>query len=172
MNRRSFVRASVGSLLAAGARAGAQSPLAPESLPGLWDADRSVANLENAYWSAMPREIADEYIAHTQFLNRRNVVFVRDAIAGQERTVAMERVRDDVAALMGAPKDEFALTRNGTESLQNLIMQYGRLRPGDAVLYADLDYDEMQQAMDSPAPLSRRHRRRRWRRSCSTSTGS
>ncbi|MEQ1911285.1 MAG: aminotransferase class V-fold PLP-dependent enzyme, partial [Vicinamibacterales bacterium] len=55
----------------------------------------------------------------------------------------------EVAALMGAPVEEFALTRNGTESLQNLIMQYGRLSPGDSVMYADLDYDEMQQAMES-----------------------
>ena len=59
----------------------------------------------------------------------------------------LEKVRADVAALMGGATDEFALARNGTEALQNLIMQYGRLRPGDAVMYADLDYDEMQQAM-------------------------
>jgi selenocysteine lyase/cysteine desulfurase len=58
-------------------------------------------------------------------------------------------VRADVAALMGAPKEEFALARNGTEALQNLIVQYGRLKPGDSVMYADLDYDEMQQAMES-----------------------
>ena len=50
---------------------------------------------------------------------------------------------------MGAPAGEFALTRNGTESLQNLILQYGKLTRGDAVMYADLDYDEMQQAMES-----------------------
>jgi selenocysteine lyase/cysteine desulfurase len=43
--------------------------------------------------------------------------------------------------------DEIALTRNATEALQALIVGYGRLRPGDAVLYADLDYDAMQDAM-------------------------
>ncbi len=31
--------------------------------------------------------------------------------------------------------------------MQALISGYGRLRPGDAVLYADLDYDAMQDAM-------------------------
>jgi selenocysteine lyase/cysteine desulfurase len=120
-----------------------------DDLPSLWDVDRSIANLENAYWGVMPREVADEYLDQTRFLNRRNVAFARDAIAERERTAVMDHVRAEVARLMGAPKEEFVLTRNGTEALQNLIMQYGRLRPGDAVMYADLDYDEMQQAMAS-----------------------
>ena len=165
MDRRTFVRGAVGTLAAAGAEvqargltlaasqpaASAQSPATTDiaRLPDLWDVDRSIANLENAYWGAMPRVVNDEYLAQTAFLNRRNVTFVRDGIPGRERTVAMDRVRADVAALMGAPTEEFALTRNGTEALQNLIMQYGRLSPGDAVMYADLDYDEMQQAMQS-----------------------
>jgi len=149
MNRRSFVTTSVGSLAVSRVHAQGPASLAVGDLPALWDVDRSVANLENAYWGAMPREIEAEYLEQSRFLNRRNVVFVRDAIPGHERTAAMEQARVSVAALMGAPAAEFALTRNGTESLQNLIMQYGRLEPGDAVLYADLDYDEMQQAMDS-----------------------
>jgi selenocysteine lyase/cysteine desulfurase len=147
MDRRAFVMSSLGALAAAGAQA--QTAPSATELPPLWDVDRSIANLENAYWGAMPREIEAEYLEHSRFLNRRNVVFVRDAIAGRERTAAMEQARAAVARLMGAPVAEFALTRNGTESLQNLILQYGRLTPGDAVLYADLDYDEMQQAMES-----------------------
>jgi len=149
MDRRTFVQTSVGALVAAGASAQPGSTLPLGDVTGEWDVDRSVANLENAYWGVMPRQIEAEYLEHSRFLNRRNVVFVRDAIPGQERTVAMERVRADLAALLGAPASEFALTRNGTEALQNLIMQYGRLTAGDAVMYADLDYDEMQQAMAS-----------------------
>jgi selenocysteine lyase/cysteine desulfurase len=147
ITRRAFVSTAAATLAASHLQG--QSPTPLESLPGLWDVDRSVANLENAYWGAMPREIEAEYLRHSQFLNRRNVVFVRDGIPGQERTAAMERARADVASLMQAPVEEFALARNGTEALQNLIMQYGRLAPGDAVMYADLDYDEMQQAMAS-----------------------
>lgn len=123
-------------------------------LAALWDVDRSVANLENAYWGVMPREIESEYLEHTRFLNRRNVLFARDGIPGRSWSEATERARAEVAALLGAPAAEVALTRNGTEALQNLIVQYGRLAPGDAILYADLDYDEMQQAMESL-----RHRR-------------
>ena len=43
--------------------------------------------------------------------------------------------------------EEIALTRCGTESLQDLITGYRRLLPGDVVVYSDLDYDSMQNAM-------------------------
>ncbi|MEO6581572.1 MAG: aminotransferase class V-fold PLP-dependent enzyme, partial [Sphingomicrobium sp.] len=47
--------------------------------------------------------------------------------------------------------EEIIFTRNATESMKALILQYNRLKPGDAVLYADLDYDSMQASMDSLA---------------------
>lgn len=148
LDRRSFVMGPMGALAAT--RASAQpASVDLETLPRLWDIDRSVANLENAYWGVMPRVVHEEYLDQTRFLNRRNVTFVRDGIPGRQRTAAVENVRTELASLMGAPADEFALARNGTEALQNLILQYRRLRPGDTVMYADLDYDEMQQAMAS-----------------------
>lgn len=153
MDRRSFVASSLGLVVAGhvSPQAAGQpaAPVAPGDLPGLWDVDRSVANLENAYWGVMPKVVYDDYLAQTAYLNRVNVTFVRDAVPGRERTAAMERVRAELSSLLAAPAEEFALTRNGTESLQNLILQYGRLKPGDSVMYADLDYDEMQQAMES-----------------------
>jgi selenocysteine lyase/cysteine desulfurase len=42
--------------------------------------------------------------------------------------------------------DEIAFTRGATEALMTLIGGFNRLRPGDAVLYADLDYDSTQAA--------------------------
>jgi selenocysteine lyase/cysteine desulfurase len=148
MDRRSFVVGTLGALAATGAT-GQPDALALETLPGSWDVDRTIANLENAYWGVMPRVVYEEYLAQTQFLNQRNVTFARDGLPDRELTAAMEHVRTELAALMGAPPTEFALTRNGTESLQNLIMQYRRLVPGDTVMYADLDYNEMQEAMAS-----------------------
>ena len=136
MDRRTFVMNSMGALVAASTPI--QAAFQTTDLPDLWDVDRSVANLENAYWGAMPREIEAEYMEQTRFLNRRNVVFVRDGIPGHERTVAMEKVRAALADLMVGKPEEFALTRNGTEALQNLILQYARLKPGDSVMYADL----------------------------------
>lgn len=151
MDRRAFVVSALGLAVAgeAGAQPAPAGPIGTDALPGFWDVDRSVANLENAYWGVMPKVVYDDYLAQTAYLNRVNVRFVRDAVAGRERTAAIEQVRAELSSLLAAPKDEFALTRNGTEALQNLIMQYGRLKPGDSVMYADLDYDEMQQAMEA-----------------------
>ncbi len=58
------------------------------------------------------------------------------------------RIRARVASELGVAVEEIALTRGATEALQALIGGYNRLRPGDAVLYADLDYDSMQAAMN------------------------
>ena len=52
-----------------------------------------------------------------------------------------------VAAALGVDSSEIALTRGATEALQCLIGGYNRLKPGDAVMYADLDYPAMQYAM-------------------------
>ncbi|MER6853596.1 aminotransferase class V-fold PLP-dependent enzyme [Streptomyces flaveolus] len=155
MNRRKFMASAAATPGAAGALPvmTSQAHADTRSLPSLWDVDRSVVNLENAYWGVMPRSVEQEYAKQTRYLNRHNVTFVRDGIPGHERTVAMDQVRAEVAQLMGASKEEFTLTRNGTEAMQNLILQYGFLNPGDAVMYADLDYDEIQQAM---ASLTRR----------------
>lgn len=51
------------------------------------------------------------------------------------------------SAFLRVEPDEIAFTRSATESLYALIGGYNRLKPGDAVLYADLDYPAMQQAM-------------------------
>ena len=158
MTRRAFVAGSVGTLAAAGAAA--QTPAALPDLPALWDVDRTVANLENAYWGVMPREIDAEYLEHSRFLNRRNTVFVRDAIPGRERTAAMEAARAAVGRLLGAPASEPALTRNGTESLQHLILPYGRMTAGRT----DRDTDRgrfRRVRRREQRPLGRRPRRHR-----------
>jgi selenocysteine lyase/cysteine desulfurase len=41
-----------------------------------------------------------------------------------------------------------ALAGGGTEALYALIANYRLVKAGDAVIYADVDYDEMQYAMD------------------------
>jgi selenocysteine lyase/cysteine desulfurase len=63
----------------------------------------------------------------------------------------IEAARATMATAMGVGLDEIAFTRNATEAMKALILQYNRLKPGDAVLYADLDYDSMQTSMESLA---------------------
>ena len=112
-----------------------------------YDVDRSITNLENAYWNVMARPVAEEYFKKLAYVNRRNVPFVRGVMVDESLPRELERVRASVAKLINAEVDEIALTRCGTESLQDLIAGYNQLKPGGSILFADLDYDSMQNTM-------------------------
>ena len=52
-----------------------------------------------------------------------------------------------MAGFLNVSPNEITLTRGATEALQALIGGYNKIKPGDTVLYADLDYSEMKNAM-------------------------
>lgn len=107
-----------------------------------YDITREVIQLENGNWGSMALPVMAAYQRHIERVNRDNSYYAR-RLFNDDQT----RIRARVAASLGVSVDEIALTRNATEALQALIGSYGRLRPGDAVLYADLDYDAMQDGM-------------------------
>lgn len=100
-------------------------------------------NLENGYYGIMPEPVRRAYHRNVDHLNERNSHLLRNVYKP-----AADVVRDRLAALLGVTRDEIALTRGGTEALQNLIAGYNRLRPGDEVMYADLDYHSGQYVMN------------------------
>ena len=101
-----------------------------------------ITNLENGYWGLMALPVLNEYKRLTEFVNRENTYFARLQFSETYRGI-----RDTVAGFLNVDADEVALTRGATESLQALIGGYNKLKPGDTVLYADLDYGEMKTAM-------------------------
>lgn len=101
-----------------------------------------ITNLENGYWGIMAEPVLETYKQLTGWLNRENTWFAR-----RELGAMFAGVREKVADFLGVASDEIALTRGATETLQALIGGYNRLSPGDTVLYADLDYSEMKNAM-------------------------
>lgn len=103
----------------------------------------AVTNLENGYWGVMAAPVLAAYRAHLERVNTEGVYYIRTTY-GQE----LEAARARVAAAVGAGVDEIAFTRGATEAMQVLIGGYNRLKPGDAVLYGDLDYQGMQYAMN------------------------
>lgn len=116
---------------------------------GYWDAARrlykvsdSLINLENGYWGIMAEPVKDEFKRLTDVVNSDNTIWARSK-AGAD----LEAVRIAVAGALGCNKDEIALTRGASEALQVLISGYNKLKPGDTVMFADLDYDAMQYAM-------------------------
>ncbi len=102
----------------------------------------SVTNLEAGYWGVMAAPVLAEYTRQVERVNRESSFYARGAYTGD-----LLAVRARVASVLGADVSEIALTRGATEALQCLIGGYNRLKPGDTVLYADLDYPGMQYAM-------------------------
>ncbi|MDX8143188.1 aminotransferase class V-fold PLP-dependent enzyme [Lentzea sp. BCCO 10_0061] len=101
-------------------------------------------NLENGYYGIMPAPVLREYERQCRRLNEDNSYLLR----GSYKQTEHDRVRARVADVSGVAPDEIALTRCGTEALQNLIAGYNRLRPGDAVMYCSLDYHSAIYAMN------------------------
>jgi selenocysteine lyase/cysteine desulfurase len=162
LNRRAFLRGSaVAALtttsgLAAQAATTAAQPAAPAAaddeaywreVAGHYDVSRDFINLENAYYGIMSRPVSDEFKRNIDVLNRDNSRLLRQEFDRD----GIEAIRVQLARHLGVPADEIAITRGATESLQNLITNYQLLKPGDTILYGDLDYDAMQYAMNDLA---------------------
>lgn len=135
--------AAAGSLLAGPLHAGR----AVDEWAGRYDVDRSIANFDAAYYGAMTRTVAAVYRQQGEWVNRHNALFLRSALPGPSRDARLQPAVESVAALIGAKPNEIALCAGGTEALYGLIVNYRPLKAGDAVLSADIDYDEMQFAM-------------------------
>jgi len=101
-----------------------------------------VINLEAGYWGVMATPVAEEYVRQVERVNRESSYYARRSYPA-DLTV----VRDRLAAFLRVQPDEIAFTRSATESLHCLIGGYNRLKSGDAVLFADVDYPAMQNAM-------------------------
>ena len=109
-----------------------------------YDVTRQVIQLEHGNWGMMAKPVLAAYQAQLARVNRDTSFYARREMPGE-----IEAIRARVAREMGVATNEIAFTRNATEAMRALILQYARLRPGDAVLHADLDYDSMQACMES-----------------------
>ncbi len=105
-----------------------------------------VTNMEAGYFGMMAAPVLAAYHRNVDRVNRESSYFARreyPAIAAASRARA--------AAALGVAPEEVAFARNATEALQTLIAQYNRVQPGDTLMYADLDYPAMQDAMNALA---------------------
>lgn len=106
-------------------------------------------NLEAGYFGMMPTPVLAAYHRHIDRVNLESSYFAR-----REYGALAAEARARTAQALSVDPEELAFARNATEALQALIGQYNRLEAGDTVLYADLDYPAMQQAMNA---LAARH---------------
>ncbi len=128
-------------LFEAGADAAPDDQVFWRSVGAQYDVTRETIQLENGNWGMMARPVLEAYKGHLQKVNTDTSFYTRHGIGPD-----MARVRARAAANLGVEVDEIAFTRGATESLMTLIGGYNKLRPGDQVMYADLDYDSTQEA--------------------------
>lgn len=163
LSRRSFFAAAGSAALVApiAARAALPSPggrdpaaLARDEgywkqIAALYDAPPAgVVQLEAGQFGTMVTSVREAYERHVDKVNAEGTLYTRTTMFAD-----LGGVRRQAAALLGVDPQEIAFTRGGSESMGTLIGGYNRLKPGDAVLYADLDYDAMQTGMESLARL-------------------
>lgn len=144
-------------LLASGAAAATpprEAALTPNSipvsqLPAHYDVNPDIHNLENGYWGVMPRTVAAEYARQTAMVNRDNSIWARNVLpSGSCLAGGGQEAQAAIARQVGCSPEEIAVTRSGSDALQLLIANYRPLKPGDAVIHCDLDYDAMIDAME------------------------
>ena len=148
--------AETAAVAAAAAAVPAMLPMAPTLAPealasdsaywravaAQYDITDEVAMLDNGYWGSMARPVAAAYERHTADVNRGNAYYGRVQFPAE-----YEAARARAAEALGVARDEIVFTRGATEALLALIGGYNRLRPGDVVLCADTDYDNMIKAV-------------------------
>lgn len=103
-------------------------------------------NLEAGYFGMMANPVLAAYHRHIDRANSASSYFAR-----REYPAIAAAVRGRVAETLGAAPGEIAFSRGATEALQALIGQYNGVGAGDTVMYADLDYNAMQWAMNALA---------------------
>jgi selenocysteine lyase/cysteine desulfurase len=143
LSRRTFLGASAAASFMVSATGKTTDEAHWRKIASQYDLPRGVIQLENGNWGVMSRPVLAAYERHQRMVNQQGSYYSR-----REYGPAFQQVRERIAGALGVSAEEIALTRNATEALQALIGGYNRLQPGDAVLYADLDYDSMQAAMN------------------------
>ena len=109
-----------------------------QAVAAQYDTTDAVVQLDNAFWGSMARPVLMHYQQQLAMVNRDNAWYARMRFPAD-----FEAARAAAARALGVGIDEIVLTRGATEALQVLIAGYKRLQPGDTVLYADIDYDNM-----------------------------
>ena len=101
-----------------------------------------IVNLEHGYWGKMALPVEQSYIELTKMVNHQLSFYARKDWYGDSKDSVSA-----VAESLAVPPEEIALTRNATEAMHNLLFQYKGIKPGDTLMWADIDYPAFQRTM-------------------------
>ncbi len=98
---------------------------------------RGIINLNNGGVSPSPRLVTEAFVRYTWQQEDTTAYTMWQLLEPQS-----ERIRTELAALFGCDREEIAITRNASESLEILLLGLD-LKRGDEVLTSTQDYPRM-----------------------------
>ena len=105
-----------------------------------------VTNLEGGSFGQMAVPVLEAFHRNADRANNGGSYFAR-----REYGSIYIDVRSKIAAFIGATAAETMIARNASDALQTIIGNYNKVNSGDTVMYADLDFNAMQWAMNELA---------------------
>jgi isopenicillin-N epimerase len=108
-----------------------------ETIQRAFDMDRTMINLNNGGCSPAPKHVLDQMIRDLHFSNELPVTHMWHVLEPR-----IESVRRDLASDFGCDTEEMAITRNASESLENMIFGID-LKRGDEVILTTQNYPRM-----------------------------
>jgi selenocysteine lyase/cysteine desulfurase len=107
------------------------------SIQDAFEVDRTLVNLNNGGCSPAPAHVLDQMIRDVRFSNEIPVYQMWTVLEPR-----IESCRKELAFEFGCDPEEMAITRNASESLENLIFGID-LKPGDEVIQTNQNYPRM-----------------------------
>jgi selenocysteine lyase/cysteine desulfurase len=107
------------------------------SIQEAFEVDRTLINLNNGGCSPAPAHVLDQMIRDVRFSNEIPVYQMWTILEPR-----IESCRRELAVEFGCDPEEMAITRNASESLENLIFGID-LKPGDEVIQTNQNYPRM-----------------------------
>ncbi|HZX26392.1 MAG TPA: aminotransferase class V-fold PLP-dependent enzyme [Telluria sp.] len=110
-----------------------------------YDVSPDFLNLENGYFGVQARPVFEAFQRYEREVNAQNAWFLR-----RRWPALLDEVIGRLAAFSGVDPDELHITRNLMESL-NIVLQGYPFAPGDEVVCAAHDYDDVRDVLDMVA---------------------
>jgi selenocysteine lyase/cysteine desulfurase len=107
------------------------------SIQSAFDVDRTLINLNNGGVSPSPTVVMNAFKRNLDYSNQAPAYFMWQHVEPK-----IETVREKLAVFFGCDKEEVAITRNDSESLQN-VQQGLDYKSGDEILTTTQDYPRM-----------------------------
>jgi isopenicillin-N epimerase len=104
------------------------------TIQNAFDVDRKMLNLNNGGVSPAPRVVIDSFKQNIDYSNLAPSFYMWKNLEPK-----IEEVREKLALTLGCNKEEVAITRNASESLENLLLGFN-LKAGDEILTTTQDY--------------------------------